>query len=238
MFSRALYRLHVSPRVVSVACFPALVIGCMFSALVIGCMFSHAWRRLRVVPPLASIACFPLLASVAYFPELGVGYMFFPLLALPVGCMFPALGVGSDHIKFSLCTCQPEQQRFISDANVKIAQPVWDTNSLLKERRKKCSCLFTLLLGLVACTTERPVFRLKLLSPELVCCPERRKAARVCCKMSICLQKIIMVSTSVRVDFSLCRAPILNTISYFILVLFNIGVLYVCWSPNANWWPK
>ena len=80
MISRAIYRLHVFPRYLSLARFPALLIGCMlsraiyrlhvfprylsvarFPALFIGCTFSRALYRLHVFPRYLSVACFPAL---------------------------------------------------------------------------------------------------------------------------------------------------------------------------------
>lgn len=86
-FSRAEYRLHVSPRVALVTCFPALS--------TVGCMFCRAWHWLHIFTRLASVTC---------FSALGYGYMFlralhqvrpFPRLA-PDACLFVffALGTG------------------------------------------------------------------------------------------------------------------------------------------------
>ena len=57
-FSRGWYRLHVFPRLVPVARFPALGTGCTFS---------RAWHWFHV---------FPRLAPVAYFPAVGTGCRF------------------------------------------------------------------------------------------------------------------------------------------------------------------
>jgi len=83
MFFRTWHRLHVSPRLALVTCFPALGTGCIVS---------RAWNRLH---------SFPRLAPVAWLPALGTGYLcspawhwlhVFPRL-VPVAC-FSALETG------------------------------------------------------------------------------------------------------------------------------------------------
>lgn len=66
MFIQRLALVHVFPRLVPVAYFPALGPGCVFSR---AWRRSRAWYSLRAFPRLAH-AVFPHLAQVACFPAL------------------------------------------------------------------------------------------------------------------------------------------------------------------------
>ena len=63
MFSRALHRLNVFPRLAQVECFPMLGTVLIFSRAWHWFMFFRDWHRLNVFPRLAQVEYFPALDS-------------------------------------------------------------------------------------------------------------------------------------------------------------------------------